>query len=215
MGPVVPACGRYDRPHVERTAGVPFIEMQMHASRTLALEPLQLLQQRRACGTARRVVQLPVTAKLLETRNHGIQRRDADATGNQHAVARFLGQAKVVARCTDHQTLPDSQALVHEPRAPTAVRLQAHRNLIAMALAGGIHQGIVTSEIRWQAQFDVRAGLDGRQHAAVRIAQLEGKRIGGGDRDCVDLDFDGVVSGRHGESLLSSCWMSRERRCWR
>ncbi|MNN42369.1 hypothetical protein D3C81_1565450 [compost metagenome] len=75
--------------------------MELH----LAVENLasQQLRERRMLGGTGEIVQAVRMANGVQLVGHGEQRRDADAGGEQHMLARFRSDAEQVARCAHFQ----------------------------------------------------------------------------------------------------------------
>ena len=109
---------------------------------------------------------------------HGVNRRDADAAGHQHAAGRVFVQGEVVARHADLQPLPHAQLLVHLARAAAAGAVFEHRHGVGPGLPR-VDQGIAAHQTWGQVQIDVGARARGWQRGATgHRAQLEADDLG-------------------------------------
>ncbi|GAA2884925.1 hypothetical protein [Nonomuraea rubra] len=127
------------------------------------------------------VEQPPVGAEQLGLVDHGEQRGDADAAGDEQVP---LGgrQGEVVAGAADRHRGAYGQLVVDVGRAAPAVRFPEHADAVGVRVPPVAAQRVLAGQAARQDQVQVRAGRPVRQAAPVRVFQGQGDHAVGDRR---------------------------------
>src|SRR5258708_5701973 len=108
-------------------------------------------------SAARRIMQLPGPAKLLQPAYHAGERSDADATGDRDRWGAFFKKLKFIQRRADLVLASGVKLFVNKPRAAPAIRLLPDANHVGVGLARTIPQGVASDQTVSGAKVDVGA----------------------------------------------------------
>ena len=125
-------------------------------------------------GRARTVVQFKRSTLRVQGVRHGLERRDADATRQQHAVRGRIRQRKSIARLADGEQLAHAHLIVHGLRATPSLGFAQHAQRPALVVLRVAGQGIGTHHAAGQVHVHMRAGGHWWQWGAGRVHQFEG-----------------------------------------
>ena len=160
--------------------------VRMHAQRCAVLA-LQRRQERHQRPAAPAVVQGVRRTAALPRRRHRQQRRDADASRDEHGARRLRRQRELVDRRAHPQPRALQHPFVHELRAPAPAVLDPHGDAVA---ARGLGQVLGARQVqqrivapgrgraragRRDQDLDVGARRPCGQRRAVRRGQLEAR----------------------------------------
>src|SRR5579883_2758908 len=129
-----------DRPKVERAGEIAAVMVDGHLAAQCRRGEVAAKGSR--IGRTGAVVELEAVAIRLQLADHGHDRRDADAAGDEDVSGAAFGERKIVDRRRDRQLGAGRDIADEAVRAPSPVRLALHGDHIAVALGGIVAQRI-------------------------------------------------------------------------
>ena len=105
--------------------------------------------------------------------DHGHDRRDADAAGDEQEILRARRQPEIVDRRGHHQFVAGLHVVDEVGGAAAAIGLALDRDQIAIALGRVVAQRIFAQQAVRHPDRDMRAGGKFRQWLAARVAEFQ------------------------------------------
>src|SRR3954454_12741030 len=138
------------------------------------LRPTQLLAKCRHLRAAAEVIELEWTAACAaQVADHGQDRRDPNAAGDEEIAGWIAGEGKIVPG-RGHQKLVAGLPLIDQiNRSPSAIRFALHCDDVAIALVWIVAKRIAADKPVWRLNEDMGASLKRRQIRSVRVDKFE------------------------------------------
>src|SRR5258708_3520840 len=149
-------------------------------------------------SAARRIMQLPGPAKLLQPAYHAGERSDADATGDQDRSWGIFTKPEIIQRLADLDLVSGVKLFVNETRAAPAIRLLPDANHVAVGLARTIHQRVASDQTVSEAKVELGARRKRRQGRPVGSTKFKQIDVLGLARNVFQFSLD------HGEATSAS-----------
>src|SRR5262249_5057912 len=131
----------------------------------------EIVEERRLLGRAGAVMQKETSAAAPQFRNHGHDRRDANASGDQQMMSGLVSQREVVAR---HRGLDDVAG--SDPLMPFARTLSfglaQHGNAVTLMLGRVVPQREIAGRTVADPYRDMRPGREIWQSLLIPVRQL-------------------------------------------